>query len=90
MRKISVPELVEGPRRREFNNVFADMPAFAGMTARIAVLLIFMFFGLALVVEAQNLTYSPEAADLYQNAMGALRMRRLNLARQQLKEVMEK
>ncbi len=77
------------PRRRESEDVF-DMSASAGMTTRIAVLLIFMFFGLALVVEAQNLTYSPEAADLYQNAMGALRMRRLNLARQQLKEVMEK
>ncbi len=55
-------------------------------------LMLVIYLGLFFVqgVDAQQLSYSPEAADMYQNAMGALRMRRLSLARQQLKEVMEK
>ena len=52
------------------------------------VLLILFFFLCLSAADAQQ--YSPEAADLYENAMGALRMRRLNLARQQFKEITEK
>lgn len=39
---------------------------------------------------AQNFNFNPEAAELYQNGMNALRMRRLTVANQQFKELMEK
>ena len=52
--------------------------------------LIVLWLLCASLAYSQRLSYSPEAADLYQNAIGSLRLRRLNLARQQLKEVIEK
>lgn len=44
----------------------------------------------AQILPAQGLIFSPEAADLYQNGIQALRMRRLTIARQEFKELMEK
>ncbi|MDD3148431.1 MAG: hypothetical protein PHD82_14150 [Candidatus Riflebacteria bacterium] len=58
--------------------------------SNLGLLLAIFLFWFCSAAEAQRMSYSPEAADLYQNAMGALRMRRLNLARQQLKDVIEK
>ncbi len=60
------------------------------LRSNLSLLLAILLFWCCSAVEAQRQSYSPEAADMYQNAIGALRMRRLNLARQQLKEVIEK
>ncbi len=62
--------------------------AFASAAKQSLFLLITLFVLCLSGVDAQQ--YSPEAADMYQNAMGALRMRRLNLARQQFREITEK
>ncbi len=75
------------PRNDALNSVFAGAAEQSHSCNTGLLLVIFLFFCLA-AVDAQQ--YSPEAADLYQNAMGALRMRRLNLARQQFKEITEK
>ncbi|EKD81543.1 MAG: TPR protein, partial [uncultured bacterium] len=42
------------------------------------------------VLFAQDFNFNPEAAELYQNGMNALRMRRLTVADQQFRELMEK
>ncbi|MBU1106016.1 MAG: tetratricopeptide repeat protein [Candidatus Riflebacteria bacterium] len=39
---------------------------------------------------AQSFNFNPEAAELYQNGMNALRMRRLTVANEQFRELMEK
>lgn len=44
----------------------------------------------AQLLQAQAFNFSPEAADIYQNGMNALRMRRLAIAREQFKELMDK
>lgn len=68
-----------------------DKPAiFTGKAAWLVLVVFLMLLFTAPQLEAQNPGFSPEAADLYQEAMNALRMRRLSVARQQLKEVIEK
>lgn len=44
----------------------------------------------AQLLQAQAFNFSPEAADIYQNGMNAMRMRRLTVAREQFKEIIEK
>ncbi|PKL42429.1 MAG: hypothetical protein CVV41_14930 [Candidatus Riflebacteria bacterium HGW-Riflebacteria-1] len=45
---------------------------------------------LSVALMAQNFNFNPEAAELFQNGMNALRMRRLTVADQQFRELMEK
>ena len=45
---------------------------------------------LTVTLMAQNFNFDPEAAELYQNGINALRMRRLTVADQQFRELMEK
>ncbi len=53
-------------------------------------LLILMLVLLAHTAQAQAFKFSPEAADLYQNGMNALRMRKLTVARGLFQELIEK
>lgn len=53
-------------------------------------IIVLMFVLLGHIAQAQAFKFSPEAADLYQNGMNALRMRKLTVARELFKELIEK